>query len=511
MGTFTLFKLIAALHLCLLIVGETTTISSNTDNNINANTDKQLRGLGLVETNENEAGNDGVTLAEAWMFGLANSHNEQQEQRKLVDLPLTVKLNGHGGSFGWSVALSANTLFVSAFSEGAPPFGFFGKGAVFVYTTSANSYSLSQNLSTGIADACFGYSIAVSSSSSTSSSSSLVFLVGAVYESSPGSNDRAGAAYVFKPTSATSALFSQAQRLSPSVVGGDGVVGTANSMFGSAVALSSSGSVIVVGAYWLNTGTTTNQAGGVFVFKLLGSSYTQIQILSSRIANSMFGISVALSSSSGHIAVGCIGEGPSTDPSKYYVAGAVYIFAINGSATYSQIQRIESGAVDGSFGNSVAFSSSSSSMLVVGASTEGSAPGSGDYTGAVYAYTLVGGSFSQTQRLSSGVVGGQFGSSVALSSSALVVGASDEGKNGISHFCCLFDVSTIFYFIRGEAHKQTISHQYTHTHTHAHTHTQNKTAIQRAQPSRQLETLPRAQFTCTIRFPVVVVATAPIR
>jgi len=111
-------------------------------------------------------------------------------------------------------------------------------------------------------------------------------------------------------------------------------------------------------------------------------------------------------------------------PGSGDAAGVAYVFSIVGSG-YSQSQRLASGAAGGYFGFQIALSSSA---LVIGALTESSTPSAGDRAGAVYVFTLSGTAYTQSQRLA-GAPGSNLGSSVALSTSTLVVGARVDGSN----------------------------------------------------------------------------------
>jgi trimeric autotransporter adhesin len=134
-----------------------------------------------------------------------------------------------------------------------------------------------------------------------------------------------------------------------------------------------------------------------------------------------FGFSVAVSGST--IVVGAIGhtEGSNVDQ------GVAYVFEQNGDGTWSQQAELTAsdGAVDDNFGTSVAVSGST---IVVGAPCH---PGSAAGTcgrGAAYVFMQSGATWTQQEKLtaSGGKSGDDFGWSVAVDGSTIVVGAPDH-------------------------------------------------------------------------------------
>ena len=106
-------------------------------------------------------------------------------------------------------------------------------------------------------------------------------------------------------------------------------------------------------------------------------------------------------------------------------AGAVYIFKKNAGNIYQQEQKIfaEDAEVGDLFGYSI---SMSGNFLLVGAYRNTTAT---DRLGAVYVFENLGGTWSQTQRLTSNSFNQGFGYSVSIRDNHLVVGAPFTGIN----------------------------------------------------------------------------------
>jgi trimeric autotransporter adhesin len=144
-----------------------------------------------------------------------------------------------------------------------------------------------------------------------------------------------------------------------------------------------------------------------------GSYSRQAELTGSATVKGGFGSSVALSAGGSTALVGT--------SSLNGVAGAVYVFTRRGG-TWSQTAELTASgtSAEDDFGSSVALSAGGSTALV-------GAPGHNSYAGAVYVFTLRGGTWFQAGKLtaSDAAAHDQFGSSVALSAggSTAVVGA----------------------------------------------------------------------------------------
>jgi FG-GAP repeat len=302
-----------------------------------------------------------------------------------------------GDAFASSVSISGSTVVVGAYTK-ASVLGIF-IGAAYVFVRSGTTWSQQAELaaSDGVSNDLFGISVAISGSTA---------VVGAT-ENVAARGD--GAAYVFvrsgtnwtqqaKLTAADGALF------------GDG--------FGFSVAFS--GSVVVVGAPFKNSGT-----GAAYVFVASGGTWSQQAELTAAdgAANDWFGWSVAISadinSPTGlHVVVGA--------PSKNSSAGAAYLYLASGT-TWSQQAKLTAsdGASGDSFGDSVAVSGSTE---VVGAK------GKNSNTGAAYVF---GPPAQQAELTASDATAGEdFGETVAISGSTAVVGA--PAKNTLAGAAYVF-------------------------------------------------------------------------
>jgi len=184
--------------------------------------------------------------------------------------------------------------------------------------------------------------------------------------------------------------------------------GAASVFFGASVAVS--GSTIVVGVPFDNIAGR----GSAYVFSRQGGSWVETQKLTtSDGATGLFGFSVAVSGST--IVVGAETAFVGGNPSQ----GAAYVFNRHGGS-WVETQKLTAsdGATNDLFGNSVAISGST---IVVNAIRHSGNVGQGS----AYVFNHQGGSWVETQKLTvgDGAAGDQFGWSIAVSSSTIVVGA----------------------------------------------------------------------------------------
>ena len=189
------------------------------------------------------------------------------------------------------------------------------------------------------------------------------------------------------------------------------LVGPAGSInFGSAVAVSSDGSTMIVGAYGTNS-----YKGSAYVYTKSGTSYgTAVPLTNPGPNYSSFGYAVAISTDGGTLLVGA----PDTDSSK----GAAYIYTRNmGSYGMPVTLNDPVGVGSDSFGRSVGISGDGGTLLI-------GAYGTRSIKGIAYVYTLSGGSYGAPASVSAtdGTNGDGFGVVVAISSDAstLLIGAS---------------------------------------------------------------------------------------
>lgn len=361
------------------------------------------------------------------------------------DAYLKASNSGIADNFGYSVALSGDTLVVGAPFEDSSATGVNGNqtdgfqtnsGAVYVFVRNGATWTQQAYLkasNSGTNDS-FGYAVAVSGDT---------IVVGAYREDSnatgingnqtDNSAGNSGAAYVFTRTGTT---WTQQAYLKASNTGaGDG--------FGWSVSVS--GDTAVVGAIGERSnavGVNGNQlndsvslAGAAYAFVRNGTTWTQQAYLkaSNTQVSGWFGSAVALSGDT--LVVGSFNESSSAIGS-----GAAYVFIRNG-ATWTQqafLKASNIGAND-AFGWSAALSGDT---VVVGARFELSratgvngnqADDSGNDAGAAYVFTRSGTTWTQQAYLKASNPGGNdyFGTSVAVSGDTVVVGAYGEDSNGV--------------------------------------------------------------------------------
>jgi HJR/Mrr/RecB family endonuclease len=288
----------------------------------------------------------------------------------------------------------------------------------------------------------------------------------------------AGGVYVFERTGAT---WAQQAYIKASNT-------NANDMFGSAVALSTDGMTLAVGAPQESSAAigvngnqndnTASRAGAVYVFTRNGTTWSQQAYLkaSNTDANDSFGGALALSDDGSTLAVGAVGESSASigingnQASNAAVnSGAVYVFT-RVVATWSQQAYIKASNTDAldEFGLDVALSGDGST-LAVGAYGEASAAtgvagsqadNSKADAGAVYVFTRAGTTWSQQAyiKASNTDAGDGFGDHVALSKdgATLAVQARHEasrstGINGDQSDNSTMNAGAVYVFTRGGA------------------------------------------------------------
>ncbi len=216
-----------------------------------------------------------------------------------------------------------------------------------------------------------------------------------------GGNSSEGAAYVFTESGSAWTQTAELTELS----------GAANDNFGNSVAIS--GNTVVVGAPDATVGGI--EQGAAYVFTESGSSWTQTAELTVSNGTSL-GTSVAISADGTIVAAG---------------GGAAYVFTESGS-TWTQAAELTDGAAGDGFGRSVAIDSATDTVVVRASSA--TVNGNTDQ-GAAYVFTEPTGGWvnmTQTAELtaSDGAAGDYFGSSVSISGSTVVVGASWDTVGG---------------------------------------------------------------------------------
>ena len=290
-----------------------------------------------------------------------------------------------GDHFGWSVAISGDLVVVGAL----PILNATRGGAAHVFARSGSSWSLQQVLrpSDGEPGDVFGTSVAISGDT---------VLVGAKHDrTNPDLTAKQGSAYAF---TWNGVAWVEAAKL----VSDDGLH---LDYFGEAIALD--GDTALIGAPGVDL-----DRGAVYWFQRSGSSWTQVQKLtsSSLEVNDRFGLSLDFTDDTALIgAPGFVGE------------GSAYFFAWNGSS-WSELQEVGASAPTYSnhFGAGVTIESD---VALIGAHDEDTAAGT--RVGAAYLFGRVAGTWSEQGQLtaSDAEASDFFGSSVAISGTMLVIGS----------------------------------------------------------------------------------------
>lgn len=190
--------------------------------------------------------------------------------------------------------------------------------------------------------------------------------------------------------------------------------GAASDWFGYRVAVSADGSTVVVGAEEVDS-----QRGAVYVYRWNGSSWVEIKLTASDpAAGDSFGYSVSVSADGNIVVVGAPG-----DDSQQ---GAAYAYRWNGSTWAETRISAEDGVAGDRFGNSVAVSGDSNT-IVVGAYFDDD---KGSSSGSVYVFRRDGSAYAQTKKLtaSDGEANDEFGTCVSVSGNGntVVVGVPHD-------------------------------------------------------------------------------------
>lgn len=360
-------------------------------------------------------------------------------------------------SFGLSVAISGDTLVVGAPYQDFDADGsneVMNAGAVYVYKRAAGSWTLEQKLAAEGsnargADDNFGRQVAISGD---------VLVVGASYHDYDqiGGNflSNAGAAFVYRRTAN---IWSLEQKL----VGSGGANSRlADDGFGFAVAIS--GERIAVSSYGQDYdavgGNYLEDAGAVYIFSRSGGVWSLEQKmiaegLNSRESWSEFGYSVALNENV--LVVGAPSH--AYDASGVYgvESGAAFVYRWNGTDWIYEKKLLPEGlfayVYGGSFGIDVDVLGDA---ILVGASKHPYDSLGFNYlsqAGAAFFYEYSSSDWTQTRRLAAESFSNgrneyyKFGSSVALSAEALIVGSPDhEGTDEVGYY--IKDSGAVFYF-----------------------------------------------------------------
>jgi len=234
---------------------------------------------------------------------------------------------------------------------------------------------------------------------------------------------------------------------------------TATDYFGEAVALSSDGNTLAVGAHKEDGSTAgingaqnngLTDSGATYVFTRSGSTWTQQAYIkaSNVTASDNFGITVSLSSDGSTLAVGSIGEDGSTagingaQNDGLTDSGATYVFTRSGSTWTQQAYIKADNPTSGDkFGDSVALSGDSNTLAIGSRFEDGSSAGINGArndgltdSGATYVFTRSGSTWTQQAyiKADSPNTSDSYGFKVSLSSDGSTLAVSSHDEDGSS-------------------------------------------------------------------------------
>jgi hypothetical protein len=371
-------------------------------------------------------------------------------------------LTGHAGNAS-AISQDGSTIAIGAPHENSSAKGINGNqndhslyssGAVYIFTRKGDAlaqqaYVKASNPGDG---ANFGSSVALSRDGNT-------MAVAAYYESSNATGingnqaDRsipeAGAVYIFTRTGST---WSQQAYIKASNTG-NAAVGEAyaeGDQFGYAIALSSDGNTLAVGAIGEDSNATgvngnqddnsANQSGAAYVFTRSGSTWTQQAYIKSSMTrpNVLFGYSLGISANGDTLAVGEY----DADRGK----GALYVLTrVGGMWSHQARIQAENGEVQDSLGYSLALSEDGNTIAAGAADEDCLKPGinptgcendqaSNTSAGAAYVFVRNGSAWTQQAFLKASNPGKEdwFGVRIAISGDGNTVAVSAPNEDSAS-------------------------------------------------------------------------------
>jgi FG-GAP repeat len=340
------------------------------------------------------------TLFCALFFSVANFDAAPASASRVQIAELTPSVRATNDWFGFSIAVSGNTVVVGDFDANIEQFG-----AAYVYVKPASGWTnMTQvaKLTSSDNGQGFGTSVAISGN---------IIVVGAA-NTSNFANVAAGpgAAYVFVEPASGWTDMTETAKLTAS----DGMAGDA---FGNSVSIS--GSTIAVGAFFAADSSGNSFAGKAYVFVKPTGGWTgnlnetaKLTASDSQLLNYM---GASITNNGDTVVVGAYGHNN--------FQGVAYVFVRPASGWSSATQTAELTASDGHGSNDFGFSSAiSGNTVVVGAVNAGSGRGGG------YVFVKPAGGWSnmtQTAKLiaANATQGDSFGQSVAINANTVVIGA----------------------------------------------------------------------------------------
>ncbi len=365
-----------------------------------------------------------------------------------------------GDNFGYSVALSGDTLVVGALNEASAATGVNGNpsdnsspssGAAYVFVRTGTNWAQQAYLkaSNTAASDLFGYAVAIHADT---------IVIGSPYEASAatGVNGNqadnsalySGAAYVF---TRSGTVWNQQAYLKASNTG-------TNDTFGAAVAISSD--TVAVGALVEASGSagvngnqldnSADGAGAVYIYTRNGGNWSQQAYIkaSNPGIGDAFGYGLALDADT--LAVGAFQEDSSSvgvdgnqSDNTSRDAGAAYVFVRNGTVWSQQAYlKASNTRSNQNFGLSLAVSGDNLVIAAIGDSSSATGLNGNQtntaaaHSGAAYFFKRNGSSWSQNAYIKASNAGAQdqFGADVALSGETVAIAAEFEqsGATGVN-------------------------------------------------------------------------------
>tara|TARA_Y100000389_G_scaffold192779_1_gene220656 strand:+ start:101 stop:1855 length:1755 start_codon:yes stop_codon:yes gene_type:complete len=314
-----------------------------------------------------------------------------------------------------SITPDGGTIIVGAHRNDT---GGTNNGAAYIFTLSGSTWSQQAQIQAADAGSMdeFGKSVDISENGNTA-------IVGSWHEDTGGSN--AGAAYIFT-RSGTS--WSQQAKIQHSGA-------TQFDQFGSAVSITNDGNMAIIGAQGYDDQVNFISAGGAYIFTRSGTSWSQqAQLLPSNpTSGDEFGWGVSISKSNGDTAI--VGS-PKEDTGSSN-AGSAYIYTRSGTSwsQQAQIQASDRGSND-NFGNAVSISDDGNTAII-GSPYEDSGATN---TGAAYIFTRSGTTWSQQAKIQASDLpgGGQFGMSVDIKGDGDTVAVGAQNANNGAGYAYIF-------------------------------------------------------------------------
>ena len=313
---------------------------------------------------------------------------------------LTASDAATGDEFGYSVAISGDTVVIGAIYDSHAA-GIYA-GSAYVFVRSGGVWTQQAKLTAADAAAGYdwGYSVAVSGDTA---------VIGARYNDHAGGT-QAGSAYVFVRSGG---VWTQQTKLTAADA-------AAYDYFGYSVAVS--GDAAVIGAYGDDDGGS--YAGSAYVFVRSGGVWTQQAKLAAAdaAAEDRFGWSVAIAGDTA--VIGAYGD----DHAGGTDAGAAYVFARSGGVWTQQAKLTAADAAAADYwGYSVAVFGETA---VIGAYQDDHAGGSN--AGAACVFVRSGGAWTQQAKLTAAdaQASDYFGISVAVAGDTAVIGAYGDDDRG---------------------------------------------------------------------------------